>query len=79
MLFLTSQFGSLGCYFTLKQYNNRLQHLASSRPPVNKSSVMELTSAYYHVTFEIIEPQVILYSLYNKRFGIKNKRLGKFG
>lgn len=79
MLFLTSQFGNLGCYFTLKQYNNRLQQLASSRPPVNKSSVMQLTSAYYHVTFEITEHQVILYLLYNKRFGIKNKRLGKFG
>lgn len=56
-----------------------LQQLVSSRPPVNKSSVMELTSACYHVTLETTEHQIILYLLYNKGFGIKHKWLGKFG
>lgn len=55
MVFLTSPLGNVACYFTLKQYNNRLQYLVSSRPPVNKSSVMELTSACYYVTLETRE------------------------
>uniref|UniRef100_A0A8C8B3X6 Uncharacterized protein n=1 Tax=Otus sunia TaxID=257818 RepID=A0A8C8B3X6_9STRI len=48
MLFLTFHFENLYCYFAPKQHNNRLQHLVSSRPPVNKSSVTGLTSAYRH-------------------------------